>query len=363
MRWLVSAAVSSALLLVGFAAFSQSSASAEVSALQGHILFTRAGGRFGDETLYVSKADGTSQRRLSEFGRTCCPWATRSGSRIVYGGTAPDTRITAVTASLDGSKRTVLPLPKGTLELASGPFSPDGKTLAREGIGKSSEEGIYLTRASDGKIVRRVTRKHFIPGDFSPDGRQLVIFAQPDGGDPRPGSLWLVRTNGKGLHRLTPAATQVQCCGNYRWSPDGKKILFADAGGVLWTIAPDGSKLTEVFRGRQRPLRDHSNLVARRLDDHVRARSHARPVRASREQPLRHPRGRERSYEGARGQELQALARLGASLAQPARLELALFDPQLRRKLGLVAPHLLDEPLSILAPDEHLELDAKREVG
>ena len=236
-------------LLFGSAAFIQGSASAEESALQGHILFTRAGGRFGDETLYVAKADGTSQRRISNFGRTCCPWATRSGSRIVFGGSAPDGRITAVTANLDGSKRTVLPLPKGTLELASGPFSPDGKMLAREGFGEQpSQGGIYLTRASDGKIIRRVTRRQFIPGDFSPDGKQLVVFAQPDGGDPRPGSLWLVQTSGKGLHRLTPATTQVQCCGNYRWSPDGKKILFADAGGVIWTISPDGSNLTEVYR-------------------------------------------------------------------------------------------------------------------
>ncbi len=152
-----------------------------------------------------------------------------------------------MTANLDGSKRTVLPLPKGTLELATGPFSPDGKTLAREGFGKSSEEGIYLTRASDGKIIRRVTRRHFIPGDFSPDGKQLVVFAGPEG-DPGPGSLWLVRTSGKGLHRLTPTGVRVQCCNNYRWSPNGRKILFADAGGVLWTIAPDGSKLTEVFK-------------------------------------------------------------------------------------------------------------------
>jgi WD40 repeat protein len=249
MRWLVVAALSSASLLVGFAAFSQDSASAEASALQGHILFTRAGGRFGDETLYVSKADGTSQRRLSGFGRTCCPWATRSGSRIVFSGSAPDGRITAVTANLDGSKRTVLPLPKGTLELATGPFSPDGTTLAREGFGEQpSQAGIYLTRAADGKIIRRVTRRHFIPGDFAPDGKQLVVFAGPEGSPPPPGSLWLVRASGKGLHRLTPASMQVQCCGNYRWSPDGKKILFADASGVLWTIEPDRSNLTEAYR-------------------------------------------------------------------------------------------------------------------
>ena len=237
-------------LFVGVAAFIQGSASAEVSALRGHILFTRAGGSYGDETLYVSKADGTSQRRISKFGATCCPWATRSGSRIVFGGKAPDGRLTAVTARLDGSERNVLPLPKGTLNLASGPFSPDGKTLAREGFDDQhpAASGIYLTRASDGKIFRRVTRRQFIPGDFSPDGKHLVVFTGPEGSPPPPGSLWLVRTSGKGLHRLTPTRIRVQCCGNYRWSPDGKKILFADAGGILWTISPDGSELREVYR-------------------------------------------------------------------------------------------------------------------
>ena len=50
-------------------------------------------------------------------------------------------------------------------------------------------------------------------------------------------------------------------------------------------------------------------------------------------------------------------------LVQPARLELSLLDPQLPRKLWLVAAYLLDELPGVPAPDEHPELDAKREVG
>jgi Tol biopolymer transport system component len=238
-------------LFFASAIFAQGSSSvADVSALPGHILFTRAGGIFGDETLYVANADGTGQRRISRIGKTCCPFATRSGSRIVFAGSSPDGRITAVTANLDGSRRTVLALPKGGLNLGSGPFSPNGKTLALEGFDDNDRAaaGIYLTRASDGKILRRVTRRHFIPGDFSPDGKQLVLFAGSEGEPPPPGSLWLVRTSGKGLHRLTPARVRVQCCGNYRYSPDRTKILFADADGVIWTIAPNGSNLTQVYK-------------------------------------------------------------------------------------------------------------------
>jgi len=37
---------------------------------------------------------------------------------------------------------------------------------------------------------------------------------------------------------------------------------------------------------------------------------------------------------------------------QPARLELALPDPQVARELGIVAAHFLDESLSVFAPDE-----------
>ena len=45
------------------------------------------------------------------------------------------------------------------------------------------------------------------------------------------------------------------------------------------------------------------------------------------------------------------------------RLEFQPRDPELRRHLGTVAAHLLDEPLRVLTADEHLERVAEREVG
>jgi dipeptidyl aminopeptidase/acylaminoacyl peptidase len=210
----------------------------------------------------------------------------------------------------------VLSLPKGTLSLGPGPLSADGKTIAREGFDDKhpGSAGIYLTRASDGKILRRVTRAHFIPGDFSPDGKQLVLFKGAEGDPPAPGSLWLVNTRGTGLRRLTPVNVQVGCCFNYRWSPDGTKILFADSNGVLWTIAPNGSKLTQVFKDVNGRLRGHAHVVTRRLDDHVRARSGGEPVHPPDQRPLRDTHRRERSRRGHRREQLQGRARLGKRL-------------------------------------------------
>ena len=224
---------------------------AEGGAARGHIVFTRAGGSFGDETVFVAKANGSDQHRISKIGMSCCPWATRNGSRIEIGGSLRG-RGTSIVMAPDGTNRRVLPLPKGTLNLAGGPFSPDGKTIAREGFDDThpASAGIYLTRVSDGAIVRRVTKTHFIPGDFSPRGKQLVLFKGANGEPPPPGSLWLVGVNGKGLRRLTPAGMRVECCFNYRWSPDGTKILFASAKGLIWTIAPNGTHLTRVFKDR-----------------------------------------------------------------------------------------------------------------
>ncbi|MEO6577356.1 MAG: hypothetical protein ABIO99_00420 [Candidatus Limnocylindria bacterium] len=220
-----------------------------ITGLTGHILFTRAGGQYGDETVFVIKADGTGEVRLSEFGQGSVPVAARDGSRVAFMGFAPDGRLTTITSNLDGSDKVVLPLPAGTLNLPNGPLSPDGTWIMLEGFDDAHNEasGIYVARAVDGSDLRRVTERHFIPGDFSPDGSQLLLFGNEPGDPPRPGSLWIVNFDGTGLRQLTADETSVPCCFGYRWSPDGSKILFSGPDRALWTIAPDGSNLTKVF--------------------------------------------------------------------------------------------------------------------
>lgn len=227
-----------------------SEATPAITGLSGRIVFTRAGGQYGDETVFIASMDGTNEHKLSEFDKSCCPWATVDGSRILIGAASPDGRITVQVSKPDGSDASILPLPVGTLNLGGGPFSPDGQWIMLEGFDDAHPEvsGIYMARAADGSDLRRVTKRHFIPGDFSPDGTKLLVFGNAAGNPPPPGSLWIANFDGSGLRQLTPTATQVQCCFNYRWSPDGSKILFASPDGSLWTIAPGGSSLTEVFQ-------------------------------------------------------------------------------------------------------------------
>jgi Tol biopolymer transport system component len=239
----------SALCVLVVSSPARPSRSDTIASLKGHILFTRAGGLYGDETVFVANADGTGQRRLTKFNGGCCPFATPTGSVIEF-VVSLGNRLTAVTARLDGSHRHVLQLPKGTVNLAGGPITRNGKVIAVEGFDDAHPalNGIYLRRASDGKVIARVIRKHVLPGDFSPDGKRLVFFSGPNGDPPPPGGMWIIDTTGTGLRRITPSRVKVQCCISERWSPDGRKILFADVAGVIWTIAPDGSELTRVFK-------------------------------------------------------------------------------------------------------------------
>lgn len=216
--------------------------------VEGRIVFTRSGGIFGDETIFTANADGTDEHQLTDPDAACCPWATRDGARVLFSAEAPDGRITTAIVNFDGSDRFLVPLPDGTLNLGPGPFSPDGTKIAFEGFEFDGEAlaGTYIGDADGGNLVR-ITPKAGIPGDWSPDGAQIVFFRGAPGDDPRPGSLFVVNVDGSEEHQLTPDGVEVACCWSYRWSPDGSRILFADAEGVLWSINPDGTQLTELF--------------------------------------------------------------------------------------------------------------------
>ena len=249
-------AVAGAVLFAASTSTPVAVAGRSAPALKGHLVFTRAGGRYADETIFVADADGSHQRQLTRAGSSCCPRATRDGKRLLLSASAPGGRITTATMNRDATEYTRLPLPDDTINLGPGAWSPDGTKIAFEGWddAKPTRGGIYLGRWPDNRDLTRVTKAHGdIPGDFSPDGKRLAFFRQRPG-EQSVGSVWVVGVDGKNPRRLTPEK-MLAGFGTVRWSPDGSKILFQDARderqGDLWTVHPDGSHLTRLFADRR----------------------------------------------------------------------------------------------------------------
>ncbi len=232
--------------------------------LQGTILFLRAGGKWGDATVFTANADGSHVERITPFGEQCCPHWLPDGSRILISALSPDGRITTGIIDPDGSNHETIPLPPGTLNLgcAEAVSAATGQ-LACEGWDDDDPDarGVYVIDGLDGSGVTRVTdASHGSDADrplgFSADGSQ-VFFFRPDPTMPNPidepvGSLWVVGVDGSDEKRITPAHLPVQVTGaaGGRVSPDGEWIVFS-ANRILWKVRTDGTDVTQVYEDPQ----------------------------------------------------------------------------------------------------------------
>ena len=218
--------------------------------LQGVIVFSRAGDTFGDETVFVARADGTGERRLTNFDDGSEPRLRHDGQQVAYATTAPDGRPAPAIVNVDGSGRRVLPVSIPDVWLATAVWSHDGTKLALHGENPDDPmyhgpalDGLYVMSARDGSGLRRISEECSIPGDFSPDGSQIVCK------NGTTGQLYVIGADGSNPRQLTPNGTDVWSAG--RWSPDGQHIMFEGSGrsnGSIWLVNPDGSQLTELYR-------------------------------------------------------------------------------------------------------------------
>ena len=231
------------------ASIAPSAATPAITGLTGHVVFARAGGEFGDETTFAMNIDGSDLHQIGELGKSGFPFPSWDGKRISV-GTELGNQLGSLLFDVSGENRYVVPQTKG-LMFGSAPITPDGKFLVAETFTSPAFafEGTNVINIATGKMRKLIgSDKHFISGDVSPDGKQVLLFLNdPDVDPPEPGALWVIGLDGTGLRQLTPDATYVECCMNYRWSPDGKTVLFATSGGKLLTIGADGSNLTELF--------------------------------------------------------------------------------------------------------------------
>ena len=138
-------AISFLTLIIGSAILTHASVGVadhrtDVTALKGRILFTRAGGEFGDETFFLMDADVSEEQQVGVAGEGCCPWATRDGSALIRSTTGPDGRLDPTISAVEGSDARLVPLPDD-VQFGSGPLSQDGTRLVLEGFDGAMTDG------------------------------------------------------------------------------------------------------------------------------------------------------------------------------------------------------------------------------
>ena len=103
---------------------------------------------------------------------------------------------------------------------------------------------------------------------WSPNGRWIAFVRRQRGDVER--EIWVMRPDGSGARRLTSLHGSSI---NPAWSPDGRRIVFASniVGSLydLYVIALSDRRVRRTHP--QRPRHVRARLVARRLDDRVRA--------------------------------------------------------------------------------------------
>jgi Tol biopolymer transport system component len=139
-------------------------------------------------------------------------------------------------------------------------WSPSGRMIAMSADRGDypTSQGIYVAR-SDGTRLRRLTTLPEGAGvdtapRFSPSGRHLVFTRYQEVEGQELGALFVVSIRGNHERQLTPFSLNA---GDATWSPDGRTLAFEafpDPGsrGDIFTVGADGRHLRNVTRNDPR---------------------------------------------------------------------------------------------------------------
>jgi len=207
-----------------------------------------------DTGVFTVNPDGGSARLLVPY--TCCGDWSPDGTKLVVPSGLPDGRIGTATVNADGTGYTQFPISDPTLNVGcgTGSWSPDGRRLACESWDDANpvHNGIYTISSADGSGLTRVTSNplggHDIPGSYSPDGGRIVFIRTEADGNTSAG-MFVVKTNDGQLRQILPTSMRLNIGAD--WSPQGNEILFSvhvtpDVRGSIWVVHADGTDLHEI---------------------------------------------------------------------------------------------------------------------
>ena len=216
-----------------------------------------ASDRSGNHQIYTMNADGSGVTRVThDLNDDRRPTWTADGRILFQNGDFPNRAIYSINA--DGNR--LRQLTPASSDNATAAAAPRGGRIAFSSTRGDGTQRLYTANA-DGSATQLVLpsppgpETADVEADWSPRGNQL-LFVRFTFGGPVTSDLYVVRTDGSGLRRLTdtPGRLELQPA----WSPDGSTITFLgftavgtpDQHGAVYTMNADGSGVTEISTPR-----------------------------------------------------------------------------------------------------------------
>ena len=194
------------------------------------------GSNTGNYELWVTRADGTDPRRLTNNSRKGGWKWSPDGRQITYRQGDDELWV----ASTDGTEPRKIT--DNSRRLVDREWSPNSKWIA---YGRGDDE--LWVASANGTDPRKLTNNRRGYWEWSPDGNRIAY--ETDGREiccPRRSrvELWVAGADGMEPHILTDEVwywEQWGRRGNWKWSPDGMRITYETDSHELWVARADGT--------------------------------------------------------------------------------------------------------------------------